>query len=110
MSWASKIKAHGQQQARAKRPPRSRLPVQECFITVRRPTDTDPGEVASVFFVVEDDHVRLTDAKGKEAGKPVPLEGRDPRSIAVALAQAKRRTDDSINFNRRLEYMPHGGA
>ncbi|RZM98717.1 hypothetical protein CWO91_36835 [Bradyrhizobium genosp. SA-3] len=106
MSWASKIKAHGQKQARAKAPARPKPVVQECYVTVRRPTENDPGEVAPAYFTVENDHITLTTDRGEPIGKPVALNGQDPRRIAGVLAHQKRK--DGGDFNRRLEYSSGG--
>lgn len=104
MSWASKIKAHGQKQARAKVPARPRPKVQETYFTVRNASDNgDPGEVAPCYFIEDDGMVTLTDRSGKEIGKPVPLEGRPARSIAAVLAKAAWKKDGG-DFSRRLEY------
>ena len=105
MSWAAKIKAHGQKQARAKAPARPRPAVQEAYFTVRLPSGHDPGEVAPCYFIEEDGKVTLTDNRGKEIGKPVATEGRSARSIAAAIAKA-RWSADGGDFNRRLDYGP----
>lgn len=106
MSWAARIKAHGQKQARAKAPARPRPKVQEAYFTVRNPSGNDPGEVAPCYFIEEDGKVTLTDRKGNNLSAATSFDGCSARSVAAVLAKARWRADHGGDFNRPINYRP----
>lgn len=91
---------------------RERAKVQETLIQVREPRGTDPGQVETVYFVVNDGVLSITDERGVRDGslKAFTLrESDNPIAIAKALVRDKMR-DRFSGFSRPLFYEKFGAV
>jgi hypothetical protein len=89
---------------------RSRAKVQEVYVQVRRPDGNQPGQVAPIYFTVEDGLLTITDENGAATkGEPYTLKpGEDAVSMARAIGGAQLR-EAFTGFNRPLSYSGTAG-
>src|SRR5215475_3647391 len=104
MSWIDKLEEQGKKSVN-KRKHEPRPPVQEVIVSVRNPSETDPGEVAIGHFIVEGDTVTLTDERGtpldeKEGSAKI---GSDVNRKSIAQMMTRKRWEATRggDFNRR---------
>jgi hypothetical protein len=106
-SWLDDVAKHGRQKTREKV---SKLTPTWFAITVRRPTDNDPGQIAEGWYVLSADLVvTLTDQDGKPLEDVESATVTDPKYAAAAAARLLRdHRAGKSDFNRRLRYRRLG--
>lgn len=121
MSWLDALQRRGEeargeaQRPNVVRPARKPRPVvQSAWMQIRpQSSDSDPGEVAPVYFTVDEGVLMLTDEKGKPLpdAKPLAVRSEDnPKTVATRAARDLRSQNDPNNFSRPLGYSCRGVA
>jgi hypothetical protein len=108
MNWIDQLQEHGTKQKREARKRRVKPLVQEVLVMVRRPSDNDPGEVTTGYYVIEDNTLQMTDQNGmplKDSARVTLDPESNVKSIASSLT--RKRWDETRGcFWRRLSYEP----
>ena len=81
--------------------------VHKLTLQVRAPRGGDGGKVDIGYWCIADQCVVLCDENGRPiAGEKRPIDGGDPKLIAVAMMKARRRSGSSPRgFNDKLIYQ-----
>jgi hypothetical protein len=111
MSWIDKLEEQGKRSVKDKRKREPRPPVQEVIVSVRNPSETDPGEVAIGHFIVQGDTVTLTDENGTpldEKEGTAKIGDANPISIASVMLRKRWEATRGGDFNRRIVYANSG--
>jgi len=109
MSWLDGLQHHAKTQSKERFAERG-LKLTWFCITVRRPTDNDPGQLAEGWFTIGADMVvTLTDQDGKPLENAESATVDDPKYAAATAARLLREhRAGKSDFNRRLHYKRLG--
>ena len=80
--------------------------VHKITLQVRAPRGGDGGKVDIGYWCIADQCVVLCDESGRPiAGEKRPIDGGDPKLIAIAMMTARRRSGSPHGFNDKILYQ-----